>query len=178
MSVRTILRNSINFWLLVCIVFGFAFAQNATAQTGFVVEQIVVEGTERIEPVTVISYLTFRTGDRATQADLDDSLTALFRTGLFRDVVLERQNTIVLIQIVENPVINRIAFEGNRSLDDEQLEVEIELRPREQRRGGALGRPHRRLDRVLQHDADRDGRDEDRDRRPAPQGKVGNEREQ
>lgn len=130
MSVRTILRNSINFWLLVCIVFGFAFAQNATAQTGFVVEQIVVEGTERIEPVTVISYLTFRTGDRATQADLDDSLTALFRTGLFRDVVLERQNTIVIIQIVENPVINRIAFEGNRSLDDVQLETEIELRPR------------------------------------------------
>ena len=130
MSVRTLLRKAASLWLVLGIAIGLVFAQNASAQPVFVVEQIVVDGTERIEPVTVLSYLTFQAGDQATQGDLDDSLTALFRTGLFRDVVLERQNTVVIITVVENPVINRIAFEGNRSLDDEQLEIEIELRPR------------------------------------------------
>ncbi len=130
MSVRTLLREAASLWLVLGIAIGLVFAQNASAQPVFVVEQIVVDGTERIEPVTVLSYLTFQTGDQATQGDLDDSLTALFRTGLFRDVVLERQNRVVIITVVENPVINRISFEGNRSLDDEQLEIEIELRPR------------------------------------------------
>jgi len=130
MSARTLLQRAASLWLVLGIAIGLVFAQNASAQPVFVVEQIVVDGTERIEPVTVLSYLTFQTGDQATQGDLDDSLTALFRTGLFRDVVLERQNRVVIITVVENPVINRISFEGNRSLDDEQLEIEIELRPR------------------------------------------------
>lgn len=130
MSVRTLLREPVHIWFAICVMIGLVFAQNAAAQPTFVVDQVVVNGTERIEAVTVLSYLTFGSGEPATQADLDDSLTALFRTGLFRDVVLERQGTVVIISVVENPVINRIAFEGNRSLDDEQIEIEIELRPR------------------------------------------------
>ncbi|MEM7444572.1 MAG: outer membrane protein assembly factor BamA [Pseudomonadota bacterium] len=127
---RTILRQPVRLWFFLCLAIGIVAPLNSTAQPVFVVEQILVEGSERIDPVTVISYVTFDVGDQVTPADLDDSLTALFRTGLFRDVVLERQATIVIITVVENPVINRIAFEGNRSVDDELLETEIELRPR------------------------------------------------
>ena len=92
--------------------------------------EIVVEGVQRIEADTVRSYLTFRTGDRVTDADLDESLKRLFQTGLFADVVLRREGNRVVVKIVENPIINRIAFEGNLRIDDDILRDEVTLRPR------------------------------------------------
>src|SRR3546814_733307 len=61
---------------------------------------------------------------------LDDSLTNLFATGLFADVRLEREGDNLIVVVSENPIVNRIAFEGNDRIDDETLQQEIELRPR------------------------------------------------
>ncbi len=112
--------------LLILSTADYSRAQNP----GDPVEAIQVEGAQRIEPETVRSYLTFKAGDPVTDADLDDSLKRLFETGLFADVVLRREGNRVVVKIVENPIINRIAFEGNLRIDDEILRDEITLRPR------------------------------------------------
>ncbi len=97
---------------------------------GAVIEDIAVEGTQRIEASTVESYLTVRRGDPFDPAELDRSLTSLFRTGLFADVVLRQEGATLVITVVENPIINRIAFEGNRRIEDDELLDEVQLRPR------------------------------------------------
>jgi len=105
-----------------------ALAQSVVA--GDVIQDIRVEGTQRIEPATVRSYMTVRPGDPFSQAALDDSLTSLFATGLFADVVMRRDGSVLVVSVVENPIINRIAFEGNRRISDDVLEAEVQLRPR------------------------------------------------
>lgn len=94
------------------------------------IREIVVEGAERIEASTVKSYLLLQEGDLFDPARIDRSLKSLFATGLFVDVALQRQGDTLIIKVVENPVINRIAFEGNDVIDDEGLEAEVTLRPR------------------------------------------------
>ncbi|WP_241503797.1 outer membrane protein assembly factor BamA [Ferruginivarius sediminum] len=98
--------------------------------SGGTIDEIVVRGTQRIEPTTVRSYLTVDPGDRFDPAALNESLKNLFNTGLFADVTLRREDGRLIVNVVENPIINRIAFEGNDELEDESLRNEVELRPR------------------------------------------------
>ena len=105
-----------------------ARAQQAQGQE--VIREIVVEGAQRIEPTTIRAYLTVRPGDPFDPEQLDESLKSLFRTGLFADVVLRQEGPVLVVSVVENPIINRIAFEGNRRIDDEALMSEVQLRPR------------------------------------------------
>ena len=81
-----------------------------------VVRNVVVVGTQRIEPGTVLSYLTVKPGDPFDQAQLDISLKNLFATGLFADVTLrpDFDTGTLTVVVAENPIINRIAFEGNK----------------------------------------------------------------
>lgn len=95
-----------------------------------IIREIVVEGTQRIEPETVRSYLLVRPGDHFDAARIDRSLKSLYATGLFADVAITSEGDVIIVRVVENPIINRIAFEGNQRIDDEQLESEISLRPR------------------------------------------------
>lgn len=106
---------------------GGAWAQSAAGGT---VREIHVEGTQRIEPETVRSYLTFQQGEAYDPARIDSSLKTLFATGLFADVTIRREGANVIIAVVENPIINRIAFEGNKKISDETLTSETTLRPR------------------------------------------------
>ena len=94
------------------------------------IDQILVSGNERVEPATIVSYLTVRSGDPFSPLLIDASLKALFSTGLFSDVVMERDGNNLIIRVTENPVINRIVFEGNARLDREDLLEEVQLRPR------------------------------------------------
>ena len=103
---------------------------NAQTRSGTVVEEIRVVGTQRIDPSTVNAYMQIKPGDKCDPAKVDDSLKNLFNTGLFADVTLRREGDAVVVQVVENPIINRIAFEGNRKLDNEALLSEVSLRPR------------------------------------------------
>lgn len=104
---------------------------NAAAQQGAsTITEIRVVGTQRIDPSTVNSYLQIQPGEPYNEAKVDASLKALFNTGLFADVTLRREGDALIIQVVENPIINRIAFEGNRRLADEVLDAEVTLRPR------------------------------------------------
>ncbi len=106
-----------------------AVAQTA-AQSGGFVRQILVIGNRRIEPATVVSYLTLGVGDPITDAALNDSVRRLFETGLFSDAAIAVDGGQLVVQVAENPTINRIAFEGNANLSDEALLSNISSRPR------------------------------------------------
>ncbi|MBI4182612.1 MAG: outer membrane protein assembly factor BamA [Proteobacteria bacterium] len=95
-----------------------------------VVREIVVEGTQRIEPETVRSYMIVQVGDRFSDVAMDRTLKALYATGLFADVAVRREGDRLVVRVVENPVINRIAFEGNRAISDKDLQNEVQLKPR------------------------------------------------
>lgn len=94
------------------------------------VERIYVKGNQRIEPRTVVSYLGIREGDAVDRYDLDRGMRALFASGFFADVHLWMDGNNLRLEVVENPTISRVAFEGNDHLDDEDLEKEIQLKPR------------------------------------------------
>ena len=106
------------------------FAPSAIAQQDTAITEIRVVGTRRIDPSTVNSYVDIQPGDTYDAARIDASLKSLFNTGLFADVTMRREGDALIIQVVENPIINRIAFEGNKRLTDEILDAEVTLRPR------------------------------------------------
>jgi len=101
-----------------------------SVSTEGVIENIRIEGNQRIEVATIRSYMVVGVGDPFDPAKLDQSLKNLYATGLFDDVTLSRDGNTLVVKVVENPIINRIAFEGNKRLDDQTLSSEIQLRPR------------------------------------------------
>src|SRR3712207_4485821 len=102
-------------------------AQPAAAQA---VSQIVVQGNRRVEAETIRSYITIKPGQRADAARIDESLKALFGTGLFTDVRIVPQGGRLLVTVEEAPVINQVAFEGNSKIKRDVLLQEIESKPR------------------------------------------------
>ncbi len=97
---------------------------------GGTIAAIRVEGNQRIEEGTIRSYMLVQPGDPFDPGRLDRSLKTLYATGLFSDVSISREGNTLLVHVAENPIVNRIAFEGNHKLTDEQLRPEVQLRPR------------------------------------------------
>ena len=95
------------------------------------IEAIKIDGAGRIESQTVLSYLEIKVGDKLSQETLDQGVKNLFATGLFADISMERDGHALIVNVVENPIINQIAFEGNDKIDDEELRAEIQLRERQ-----------------------------------------------
>jgi outer membrane protein insertion porin family len=95
-----------------------------------VVQAINVTGNQRIEAGTIRSYILVRPGDPFDPDRLDRSVKTLYSTGLFQDVRLSRQGDVLIVTVVENPLVNKVAFEGNKRLSDDQLRPEIQTRPR------------------------------------------------
>ena len=129
---------------LVCLVLGGGVlsggvvsltACSAYAQAP-IVSSIVVQGNQRVEADTIRSY--FRPGPNGQLGafEIDEGVKALISTGLFQDVRSSIQGGRLVITVTENPVINRIAFEGNKKVKDEQLKSEIQSKER-----GTLSRP-------------------------------------
>ena len=99
----------------------------AATAAGGTIANIRIEGAQRIEPETIRSYLILQPGDAWDAEKVDGSLKALFATGLFADVKLVREGSTLVVRLVENPIINRIAFEGNSKLADKDLNTEKDL---------------------------------------------------
>lgn len=103
-------------------------SSSALAQT---VQSISVEGNRRVEVETIRSYFKPGPGGRLDQGAIDDGLKALIETGLFQDVKINRgAGGQIVVSVVENPVIGRIAFEGNKKIKDEQLTAEVQSKAR------------------------------------------------
>jgi outer membrane protein insertion porin family len=105
----------------------------AIAQT---VGSIIVQGNRRVEADTIRSYFHAGPDGRLSPGQIDDGLKSLYATGLFQDVRTSNQGGRLVITVVENPVINRVAFEGNKKAKDEQLTAEVQSKAR-----GTLSRP-------------------------------------
>jgi outer membrane protein insertion porin family len=102
----------------------------APRPAGELVGAIDIRGNQRIEADTIRSYMLLQPGDRYDSDRQDRSLRTLFATGLFRDVRIGREGERVVVTVVENPIINRVAFEGNRKLSDDNLREAVQLKPR------------------------------------------------
>ena len=93
------------------------------------VSQIEVDGLQRVERETVLSYLNVEQGSSVSQEYLNSSMKRLFETGLFDDVNIDaRGNGVLAVKVVENPVINKRVFDGNDKVDDTLLESEVQLK--------------------------------------------------
>jgi len=114
---------------------GSAYAQSASS--------IVIEGNRRVEADTIRSYFK-PTGGALSAGQIDEGLKGLYATGLFQDIKIRQAGGRLIVTVIENPVINRIAFEGNAKAKDEQLLGEIQSKVR-----GTLSRP------VVQSDTQR-----------------------
>ncbi|HEY1836608.1 MAG: outer membrane protein assembly factor BamA [Rhizomicrobium sp.] len=105
-------------------------AKAPAAAPGPIIRAISVRGSQRIEPGTVLSYLTLHQGDPYSEEAADRSLKALFATGLFADVKFGFDSGTLTIDVVENPLINRVVFEGNDKVSEKDLTKEVQLKPR------------------------------------------------
>ncbi len=99
-------------------------------QPGGRIAAIRVVGNQRIEASTILSYMLLRPGDPFDPSLMDRSLKTLFATGLFSDVKLTRQGDTLVVSVKENPVVNQVAFQGNRELTDTELSKGLTLQPR------------------------------------------------
>ena len=113
-----------------------SLSAGVTHAQGMTVGSIVIQGSQRVDADTIRSYFRPGPGGRLDAFQIDDGVKALYATGLFQDVRPSMQGGRLIIFVVENPVINRIAFEGNRKVKDEQLKAEIQSKER-----GTLSRP-------------------------------------
>jgi outer membrane protein insertion porin family len=91
------------------------------------VNGVVIEGNQRVERETILSYLQFGPNEAASPEAIDASIKALFQTGLFSDVKIDRRGGNLVIHVVENPMINQVNFEGNSEIDDDTLQKEVEV---------------------------------------------------
>ena len=106
-------------------------AQDPTQDQRVLVTAIEVRGSNlRIEDATVLSYLPIRPGDTVDPVVLDVAVRTLSRTGLFADVQMGVQNGVLIVEVVENPIINQVIFEGNGAIGDDKLSEEVTIRPR------------------------------------------------
>jgi outer membrane protein insertion porin family len=129
---------------IACLVLGGVFLSVAVVSVTtyeahgqlLTVNSIVVEGNQRVEAETIRSYFRPGPNGRLDAFQIDEGVKALYATGLFQDIRPRIQGGRLILTVVENPVINRIAFEGNKKVKDEQLKAEIQSKER-----GTLSRP-------------------------------------
>ncbi len=106
-------------------------AQPETTAPAEIIQSITVVGTQRLEADTVRSYIRLRTGQPWTQVSADQALKDLYATELFADVAVRNNSGAVVIEVRENPVVNRIILEGNKRIKNDKIEPEIKLAPRQ-----------------------------------------------
>lgn len=94
------------------------------------IKDIKVNGLERVEASTVTAYMGIATGENLDSDKLNEGIKKLYATELFSDVSLKIDGDVVTIKVHENPVVNKVAFEGNDKFSESELNKEIQLKPR------------------------------------------------
>jgi outer membrane protein insertion porin family len=115
---------------------GFVTVASSNVAAAQTVNSIVVQGNRRVEADTVRSYFHAGPNGRLGPSEVDEALKALYGTGLFSDVNIKPEGGRLVVTVVENPVLNRVAFEGNKKAKDDQLKAEVQSKPR-----GTLSKP-------------------------------------
>jgi len=109
-------------WLLL----GLLVSQAVKSDGEFVVSDIKVTGLQRISLGTVYNYLPVNVGERFSQAKVAPAIRALFKTGFFKDITLERQGNTLMVKVIERPSIAKIIFEGNKDLSKDDLKKALD----------------------------------------------------
>ena len=120
MAILTRIRIALAAFLLCAVV------RTAAAADAFVVNDIRLEGLQRITAGTVFNYLPIQVGDTVDGTRTAGAVRALFQTGFFRDVRLERDGETLVVSVVERPSIGSIEFIGNEDLETEDLMSALE----------------------------------------------------
>src|SRR6056297_3928182 len=105
-------------------------AGEATAQS-YRFSTVAIEGNQRIEAGTVLSYAGIERGETVSAGQLNDAYQRILASGLFEEVEVEPQGNRLVIRVTEFPTVNRIAFEGNDKLKDEDLSGFIQSQSRQ-----------------------------------------------
>ena len=114
MASTSSMKSSVLGWVLLCVVsLGHAGS--------FPIQDIRVEGLQRISAGTVFNYLPVEVGDSLAPEDTAKIIRALYKTGFFKDVVLEQDGGVLVIWVQERPAIGVIEIEGNKDLETEAL---------------------------------------------------------
>lgn len=130
LSVIAIWRLAIAVIFLGASYTGFSSVATAQEAAPTLIRTIQVQGNQRVEANTVASYLLFAPGDPYSETRLDTSIKTLYATGLFADVSIDPRDGNVLVSVIENPIINRVILEGNKSLKTDKITDEISAEPR------------------------------------------------
>jgi outer membrane protein insertion porin family len=107
-------------------IFSVGFVSASLAAASFVVQDIRLEGLQRISAGTVFNYLPIKVGDRVDAKRTGEALRALYKTGFFRDVRIEREGDALVVFLHERPSIASIEFSGNKELSTEDLLESLE----------------------------------------------------
>ncbi len=100
------------------------------AASAYVFNDVRIEGAQRIEPGTILSYANISRGQDVSAGELNDALQRLQNSGLFESVEVVPQGNLLVIRVAEYPTINQISFEGNRRIKDDQLAQMVQSQPR------------------------------------------------
>jgi outer membrane protein insertion porin family len=106
-----------------------SLATNSLAAT--VLNNVQIEGNKRIETSTIVNHSGLAAGENVDQNKLDEAVRKLFDSGYFSDVKIGLSGQTAVIKVVENPIVNRIYFEGNKEYDDATISKQIRLQPRQ-----------------------------------------------
>lgn len=107
--------------LALALAAGLAAPALAQAAEPFTASDIRVDGLQRISSGTVFTYLPVERGDRVDDAKVGETIRALYKTGFFEDVQLDRQGDILVVTVMERPAINKLTVTGNKDIKSEQL---------------------------------------------------------
>ena len=107
-----------------------ALAQAGISENTGTIERIIVNGNQRIEDRTVLSYILVEPGSSFDANRIDLSLKSLFATGLFADAKFDRVGNQLVITLVENPIVSRVMIEGNKAMAEDKIREEIQIAPR------------------------------------------------
>jgi outer membrane protein insertion porin family len=116
--------------LVLGVILVTAFAGAIASSGDAAAQQIVVQGNRRVEASTIQSYFRLSPGERLDDFKIDSAYKALIATGLFQDVQIRRAGPQIIVTVSEAPVLNRVQIEGNRRVKDEQLNTELQSKPR------------------------------------------------
>ncbi len=103
-----------------------AISQSVKSAEEFIVGNIKVNGLQRISEGTVFNYLPVTVGERFSLDNVGSAIKALFKTGFFKDVALERDGDTLVVNVVERSSIAKVIFEGNKDLSTEDLTKALE----------------------------------------------------
>jgi outer membrane protein insertion porin family len=117
-------------FILFAIIFFMALQPVFAGDDGVVIRKIDIRSNQRVEQSTINSYLKIKVGDKIDQDKVNASLKQMYATELFSNISMNMEGSTLVVKIQENPIVNKIAFEGNKRVNDDAINAQIALKPR------------------------------------------------